>query len=738
MKAATMTLAAQAEAARNFRTANPDVPFVTFPLYDGRGPEDAGKVPVPPKGPINGLPGQAAWDGTGWQKLVVPVPDDHPAWASASGYGILLAALPNIVCVDVDNPAVLTAAAKKALRASPGMSYDTRKGRHHWYRNDNGFRKYDGGRNASADFGEVFGGGAIRYIAGPGSAYKDVPEDLTIPADDPPLKLLLGSAVKPKNRQGRKRRYDPKPSLPEDKPIPEGRRNKSLFDRACAFIRNGIVGLDELVDELRKVPVEGRIPMREYETIAASALRSVPAEEQVPDEAYEPPNRPVREEPVRSSRPSSVPGLSAYALARLNKADLALLMMLPEDERETQAKWFINHPDVPGPVYDQARAEAAAIKQPADNRLPALVNHRLGDLTPHGQEILEDDLVVGYVGQWQTKQSYVEAGGRNFPAYLAYYRLQVRTTLPPKVRIQGIAEANRYLDNLPPPLEVGERNIFIPPPNEYALLRGHQQQGKSWVALHILKELDLPALYIDTERPGMTIDRAKEFGILEQTLIHSTPSAKDIQDLAEHPHQIVVVDAIGGLMIEENRASSIDDLRRVLQPVIADRHVIFIHHLNKAGDSSRGSGRIEQLASYIYEVEETEHPQTGRLIKVKPKKASDHRNRPQGLHIRYEVIDGIVLFEPGPPPSRQEQAAEGRDIMTAAWEAADPRETTKDGKRMLPTKNAIRKQLEAQGMTERKADQAVINATGSVFKMKPGRGYGGKPGLDLIRQNPSE
>ena len=347
-------------------------------------------------------------------------------------------------------------------------------------------------------------------------------------------------------------------------------------------------------------------------------------------------------------------------------------------------------------------------------------------MTLHGQQILEDKLCVGYVGQWQTKQSYIDRGGQNYPAFIRFYDKWVKIAVPPKVKAQGLKQVNEYLNNLPDPLQVGNRHLYIPPPGEYALIRGQQQQGKSWIALHILKQLGLPALYMDTERPGVTMERAKHFGITEQTLIHSTPSYKDLQHLADNPHRIVVVDAIAGMIPEENKASAIDDLLRTIQPVTAGKHLILVAHLNKQGDSTRGTGRIEQLASYIYEVEEEEHPKSGRLIKVTAVKASDHRNRPRGLHIRYETIDGHVTWQPADPPGKQQQADKHTAALVAAWKAADPRNLLTTGQPELPSVAAVARMLEHTGYAKAKKARAMTEAAiGTVFKKEPDRGYKG-------------
>ena len=165
-------------AAQAFQAANPDLQLVVIPLFGSDG-----KLPYPHGGAHPEI-------ATGWQKRVLSVPGDHPAWKEATGWGIVLTNNPHLLIVDVDKPEELTAEQQAALNESPGLTYPTRRGRHHWYRVQPGDHPPITGKAGEWPGGEIWYHTA-RQVAGPGSLDKPTPTDLTIPDHAPPLGALL-------------------------------------------------------------------------------------------------------------------------------------------------------------------------------------------------------------------------------------------------------------------------------------------------------------------------------------------------------------------------------------------------------------------------------------------------------------------------------------------------------------------------------------------------------------------
>ena len=165
-------------AAQAFQAANPDLQLVVIPLF---GPD--GKLPYPHGGAHPEI-------ATGWQKRVLSVPGDHPAWKEATGWGIVLTNNPHLLIVDVDKPEELTAEQQAALNESPGLTYPTRRGCHHWYRVQPGDHPPITGKAGEWPGGEIWYHTA-RLVAGPGSQDKPAPTGLTVPDHAPPLKVLL-------------------------------------------------------------------------------------------------------------------------------------------------------------------------------------------------------------------------------------------------------------------------------------------------------------------------------------------------------------------------------------------------------------------------------------------------------------------------------------------------------------------------------------------------------------------
>ena len=165
-------------AVQAFQAANPDLQLIVIPLF---GPY--GKLPYPPGGAHPDIV-------TGWQKRALSVPDDHPAWKEATGWGIVLTDNPHLLIVDVDKPEELTAEQQAALNESPGLTYPTRRGCHHWYRVQPGDYPPITGKAGKWPGGEIWYHTA-RQVAGPGSQDKPAPTCLAIPDHVPPLKVLL-------------------------------------------------------------------------------------------------------------------------------------------------------------------------------------------------------------------------------------------------------------------------------------------------------------------------------------------------------------------------------------------------------------------------------------------------------------------------------------------------------------------------------------------------------------------
>ena len=177
----TTTAPAMLAAAQAFQQANYDIPMVVIPLFDGE--TGKGKYPNHPGGHHPDIT-------SGWQKRIISVPDQHPAWQEATGYGIVLTGNDQLVIIDVDNEDKLTLAQQAALQAAPGLTYFTRKGRHHWYRVTPGAYQPMGGKAYARPWGEMWYY-TPRQVAGPGSADKPAPPNLLIPDHIPPIDELL-------------------------------------------------------------------------------------------------------------------------------------------------------------------------------------------------------------------------------------------------------------------------------------------------------------------------------------------------------------------------------------------------------------------------------------------------------------------------------------------------------------------------------------------------------------------
>ena len=135
---------------------------------------DRGKNPRTPYGkPILGQLGtKDEWNGTGWNKLQISLPPDHPAWQQATGVGVNLRTIPTIAIIDDDDRTQMDDYTAAQIDANPGFWYRTTKGAHHWYRNTTGLKAW---RKAEPHWGE-YGGNTNRNIALPGSVGKQEPE----------------------------------------------------------------------------------------------------------------------------------------------------------------------------------------------------------------------------------------------------------------------------------------------------------------------------------------------------------------------------------------------------------------------------------------------------------------------------------------------------------------------------------------------------------------------------------
>ena len=141
----------------------------------------------------------------GWQNLTASVPPDDPAWATATGHGIVLTSVPHVLVVDVDNPQKLADQHDllTALQRQPGLSYRTRQGRHHYYWTEDTTEIPWG---AYPQHGLEIGRNTPRFLAGPGSRGKtEWPPDLTIVAQPPAELLALLRQGPPKGKHGGKR-----------------------------------------------------------------------------------------------------------------------------------------------------------------------------------------------------------------------------------------------------------------------------------------------------------------------------------------------------------------------------------------------------------------------------------------------------------------------------------------------------------------------------------------------------
>ena len=133
-----------------------------------------GSVKIPAFGPEGKVP-----KTPGWQELTASLSPTDPSWRAATGHGVVLTSVPNVLVVDVDDPQLLESKDTllyKALREYPGLWYPTRKGSHHYYWTEEG----DEIPWTKTAEGYEFGRNTPRFIAGPGSENKEIwPEDPT-------------------------------------------------------------------------------------------------------------------------------------------------------------------------------------------------------------------------------------------------------------------------------------------------------------------------------------------------------------------------------------------------------------------------------------------------------------------------------------------------------------------------------------------------------------------------------
>ena len=560
------------EAAQAFQTANPDIPMVFIPLFDGEA--GRGKYPNHPGGHFPDITG-------GWQKRAITVPWQHPAWAEATGYGIVLTHNQHLVIIDVDNEDRLTLAQQAALQAAPGLTYFTRKGRHHWYRTTPGTLKTMGGKAYTRPWGEMWHH-TPRQVAGPGSADKPAPQNLTIPDHIPPIDELLTTTTNLGD-------WDPAP------PEPKGDHD-SLRDWIIHQVREG------QTDEHR-LYLEGK-QTDWYENIERKRPR------------------------------------------------------LAQQELQNLINWTLAKGNPQG--------------QPPPTTAPTF---EMGELTLLGQEILWDNHIVDHLSgkpvplnrwQWQT----------GHPEYLNFYYQQIRIQLPPKITITTAQQAKQHLQSIPPAYQIdadhGDGHIIIGGADETTMLLAQPGQGKTFLALAVVQNLDIPTIYIATESLPSALKRAELLQLNWNNLtITNQPTALHLKELCtqadKNNTQLIVVDVLAPFLDEENSAASWHLFTRYLAPLTAGRSLLICHHTGKnIRLGARGTSAIEAATSYDYLLKADRDPDGDLIIKAKWHRKDKDGHEPTGLAMRiakhprwhYNLL----------PLSREEAADE--NLIVKAWYAA--------------------------------------------------------------------
>ena len=653
-------------AAKAFQEANPDIPLVFIPLFDG--PAGKGKYPNHPGGHFVEVT-------SGWQKRAVSVPDNHPAWAAATGYGIVLTHNPHLIIIDIDNEDALTLKQQAELHASPGLTYFTRKGQHHWYKVKPEDYPPMGGKNYARPWGETWHH-TPRQVAGPGSADKPAPTDLNIPEQIPPLDALL-------EQPERRREYDPKPAYAAEWQPGQGPRHDWLLHTAYHYLRQRNATEQETKKALQ----------------SSAAYKSKAAE---------------------------------YGTAATDKEldDIIIWQQQqkPEEpEPEEQPEYYYYGPEPPPPYQGEGNLD-------------------LGDLTIIGQEIRIDNKVVDYVRGYPLRPDQFPQSLKSlYDKYLAFYQQVIRLPVPPPVRIATQKHLDDYLEGIPNPYRVetedGTGHITLPP-LEWTLLLAKKKQGKTWAALTILQNLRVPTIYIASEGMTAVARRVKQLGgmtTFPKTIFNGRPDANGIRDIAEDAEdlqaELIVIDVLAPFLEDEIKASSFNDMERLLAPITNGRTVLLVHHLGlDISKGARGTSRIEDAVGYGYDLtldipDEAEY----KRIVISPKEDLDrHGLEATGVEIRLGEDEHGRLINPIYPITNPPARGNINELIKA-WHQAYLETTSPQGRKNLPTKSGVAGKLQSEfGVKKSVSYDRIEAAIGEIYDIIPEAGFNRNAGLALL------
>ena len=612
-------------AAKRLQEANPDIPLVFIPLFDG--PAGKGKYPNHPGGHFVEVT-------SGWQKRAVSVPDNHPAWAAATGYGIVLTHNPHLIIIDIDNEDALTLKQQAELHASPGLTYFTRKGQHHWYKVKPGDYPSMGGKNYARPWGETWHHTA-RQVAGPGSADKPAPNDLRIPEQIPPLDALL-------EQTEQRRLYDPKPAYATEWQPGQGPRHDWLLHTAYHYLRQRNATEEETKKALQSSAAY-KSKAAEYGTAATDKELDdiiIWQQQQRPEEPewddppsdYEPPT--TTEEPETDFRLGELSAQGQEIIDEQTGLIIAWTGTRPLSQREMKDLGYNN----PSSFRNYRNIYAEAVRFPPTSRrrfkgVKALNEYLQEIPEPYNLEtecgqyrivIPTKELTLLY-GQPESGKTWVAL---NIARYLELETLYIATESAP-----GIAARMKLLG-------------------------------------------------------------ASQFDKVE--VFDGIPTPADIRKLAELKHHLLIVDVLAdiiNLLGDENRATGWQAFRNFILPVSDKRTSVIVHHEGKnRASGARGTSAITAAMTNIYlissEWNEAEHCRN-----INIKKGKDRNDlRPDNLQIQLIQSDKFHAKIYQLPKDGETQTRNDKEII-AAFRKAEKEAKAETGK--PPSPNRIKSWIEA-------------------------------------------
>ena len=629
-----------------------------------------------------------------WQKTGNGLLLDDRRWNNnVTGYGPVLTDNDWLLIIDIDNEQSLNPQASALLAALNPLTYKTGKGRHHLVAVPPGrYEPMTTGGPYDRIYGEVFYN-AKRFVAFTGSANKKFPEqgNYVIPeADTAILDLLLAEL----------QAHPPKP-IPARNANPSG-TGGGIHNRQMAFIQQNLdkhPGLtdEELIEQLKTT--------EDFQTAVAQA-------------GY---NQVIQK--VKKS-----------AAGWRNKTRNRHL----QDDEEANYRPD-NEP--PPEAYYQEEPPAAA----ESYRGPGLI--RLGDLTIAGQEIIVDDIVIGWLqgppvdyGRFPIKDKQL------YQRYRDFYIRHMRIPVPTPIQIFNLQDLENYERTIPEPYRIntpsGGGNIIIPA-KEWTLLVAKKKQGKTWAAMTIAAELSVPSIYIATEGLTAIKDRIRLIGqsrFDNKVLFHNRPNAARMRNLAEQADiinaEIIFIDVLAPFLEDEIKASSFNDFERFMLPLTEGRTVILVHHYGQdQGKGARGTSRIEDAVGYGYRISRDTPPDGNYTrIVIRPDDDLDRLGlKSAGAELRLgpERDRFVAALHPIQAVSVRGNTAE----IAAAWQAAAGKtQTTLEGVKKFPTETAMVAELHViAGGSENGAKKRIKGAIqDGMFRIIPGGGATGAPGYELL------